>query len=146
MIVRRVSASEACTLVATEGFAYIDVRSIEEISVGVPAGAYHVPLSYVTAHGTQDNHDFIRVMQACFRTDAKLVIGCDSGVRSLRAAQQLMEAGFSCVIDQRAGWSGDKDAFGRTLEPGWRACGLPISDEPVPERSYGALSQRRNAT
>jgi len=74
------------------------------------------------------------------------VIGCASGVRSLRAAQQLIDAGFTCVVDQRAGWSGEKDAFGRTLSAGWSALGLPISDAPDPSRSYGVLSQRKNAT
>lgn len=145
-MVRRVSAPEAHTLRETEGFVYIDIRSTEEIAVGLPLGAYHVPLSYVTAHGMQDNHEFVRVMEACFGCDAKLVIGCDSGVRSLRAAQRLIDAGFHCVVDQRAGWSGEKDGFGRTLQAGWSALGLPVSDEPDPERSYGVLSQRKNAT
>jgi len=144
--VRRVSASEASALLATEGYSYIEVRSTEEIFDGLPAGAYHVPLSYVTAHGMQDNDEFVRVMRACFSPDDKLVIGCASGVRSLRAAQQLIDAGFTDVIDQRAGWSGAKDAFGRTLEPGWSALDLPVTDEPDPDRSYGVLSQRRNAT
>jgi rhodanese-related sulfurtransferase len=145
-MLRRVSASEAHALVQTDGYAYIDVRSTEEIAVGLPAGAYHVPLSVVTTEGMEDNRDFTRVMQTCFARDDKLVIGCASGVRSLRAAQRLIDAGFVCVVDQRGGWSGQKDAFGRTVEPGWSTLGLPVSDEPEAGRSYGALSQRKNAT
>lgn len=145
-MLRRVSASEAHALVQAEGYAYIDVRSIEEIAVGLPAGAYHVPLSVVTTDGIEDNRDFTRVMQACFGRDDKLVIGCESGVRSMRAAQRLIDAGFVCVVDQRGGWSGQKDTFGRTVEPGWSTLDLPVSDEPEPTRSYGVLSQRRNAT
>lgn len=145
-MVRRVSAIEAHALLRDEGFVYVDVRSSEEIAAGLPSGAYHVPLSLMTSEGMVDNRDFIRVMQSTFAADQKLVIGCASGVRSLRAATLLMHAGFTHVIDQRGGYAGQKDAFGRTTEPGWMAAGLPIDSDVEPERSYGVLSQRKNAT
>jgi rhodanese-related sulfurtransferase len=145
-MVRRVSASEAHALIRDQGFVYVDVRSEPELRGGVPSGAYHVPLLHMTEHGMQDNREFLRVMQATFARDQKLIIGCESGVRSLRAATLLASSGFVDVIDQRGGFSGAKDAFGRTLEPGWRNAGLPVSTELEPDRSYGALSQRMKAT
>lgn len=146
MTVHRVSAIEAHTLLQDQGFTYIDVRTERELDAGVVEGAYHVPFALMTAQGMQDNTDFVPVMQATFARDAKLVIGCETGVRSLRAAQQLIDAGFTNVVDQRAGMSGVRDAFGRTVEPGWIRAGLPIADEVDPARSYGVLSQRKNAT
>lgn len=100
-----------------EGFVYVDVRTAAELVAGFPEGARHVPL----------DDAFVATMQATFARDQKLVVGCAAGVRSLRAVAQLVDAGFTHVVDQRAGFLGVKDAFGRTLEPGWSACGLPVS-------------------
>lgn len=145
-MVRRVSPTEAHALMRDQGFVYVDVRSEPELAGGVPSGAYHVPLQHMTDEGMEENRDFLRVMQAVFDVDQKLIVGCESGVRSLRAATLLSSLGFTQVIDQRGGFSGEKDPFGRTREPGWKQAGLPIADEVAPDRSYGALSQRMKAT
>lgn len=143
---KRVSASEALALMQEQGFVYIDVRAPEELAAGVPEGAFNVPYAFVTAEGTEPNRDLLAVISACFDPQDKLVIGCATGVRSLRVAQRLIEAGFQHVVDQRAGFLGAKDAFGRVTERGWQALGLPIAPEIDPARSYGALSQRKKAT
>lgn len=145
-MVKRVSAQQAHALMRDQGFVYVDVRSEPELAGGVPTGAYHVPLQHMTEDGMDENRDFLRVMQGTFGMNDKLVIGCESGVRSLRAATLLSSIGFTQVIDQRGGFSGEKDPFGRTREPGWKQAGLPISHGVAPDRSYGALSQRMKAT
>jgi hypothetical protein len=63
-----------------------------------------------------------------------------------RAATQLLEAGFTNVADQRAGFSGVRDAFGRTLEKGWSASGLPVSYEIESASDHGVASQLKEAT
>ena len=57
------------------------------------------------------------------------MIGCKTGNRSLTAAKKLLAAGFSQIVEQRAGFGGARDAFGR-LEPGWQAAGLPVATQP----------------
>jgi hypothetical protein len=34
-------------------------------------------------------------------------------------------AGFTRVLDQRAGWDGKRGPFGEISEPGWSRAGLP---------------------
>jgi rhodanese-related sulfurtransferase len=65
-------------------------------------------------------------MGRLFAKDAKIVVGCATGVRSLRAAELLFSAGFAEVVDQRAGMEGSRGTFGNVVEPGWVAAGLPV--------------------
>ena len=81
----------------------------------------------------------LAVTAAAFGKDAKLVVGCKTGGRSLRAAQMLMQAGFEDVVDQRAGMIGARDAFGQLQEPGWESAGLETAVEALPGRDYEAL-------
>ena len=144
MTVQRVSPHEADRLVRDEGYAYLDVRSVPEFEAGHPTDAYNVPIMHKTGAGMEPNHDFMEVVTAVFPKDTKLVLGCRSGNRSLRAAQQLLAAGYEYVVDQRAGLAGARNAFGQLEEPGWEAAGLDMATEPHPERHYGALLLRRN--
>lgn len=144
MTVKRVSPKEADALVRDQGYVYVDVRSIPEFDSGHPTGAYNVPLMHQTGAGMQPNADFVPVMLAAFPKDAKLVVGCRSGGRSLRAATMLLEAGFENVVDQRGGMAGARNAFGQLEEEGWEAAGLPLSQEPDPERTYSSLEARKS--
>jgi rhodanese-related sulfurtransferase len=81
-------------------------------------------------------------MGACFPKDTKLVIGCKAGPRSLAAAQLLVTAGFSNVVEQRAGFAGARDPFGSVVDVGWQAAGLPVSRELEPGHSYDELRTR----
>jgi len=119
-----------------EGYVYLDVREAHELVAGFPEGARHVPR----------DADFVARVTESYAPDAKLIVGCASGVRSLRAATQLMDAGFANVVDQRAGFSGVRDAFGRTLEKGWSASGLPVSYEVESAADHGVASQLKKAT
>jgi rhodanese-related sulfurtransferase len=137
----RITAQEAKQKL-DEGYVYIDVRTEDEVAAGHPSGAFNVPIRIQTDTGTQGNDDFVAVMAACFPKDAKLVIGCKSGPRSLVAAQQLVGAGFSNVLEQRAGFSGVRDAFGSLIDIGWQAAGFPVSRDLEPGHSYDELRER----
>ncbi|HBQ19903.1 MAG: rhodanese-like domain-containing protein [Sandaracinaceae bacterium] len=139
-MVERISPKQAMARLE-EGWTYVDVRSVPEFEQGHPAGAYNVPLMHMGAAGMAPNPEFLSVMQERFPTDARLVLGCRSGARSLRAAEMLEAAGFEHVVDQRAGWDGARDPFGRELEPGWRGEGLASAMEAEPGRSWDALSK-----
>lgn len=144
MNVKRVSPEEADALIQDEGYVYVDVRSIPEFEAGHPTGAYNIPLMHSTPMGMRPNGDFMPVINAVFPKDTKLVLGCRSGNRSLRAVQALMSAGFEHVVDQRAGHDGARDAFGQVQEPGWKQSGLSVSIESELDRTYEALLARKN--
>ena len=141
-MVRRISPHEARELVEAQGYVYVDVRSVAEFEGGHPEGAYNVPFMDVGASGMVANGAFVAVMEKVFPKDAKLVLGCLSGVRSVWACTALEAAGFTGLTEQRAGWGGAKDTFGRLIEPGWSGAGLPSAAGPDPERGYEAIKRR----
>lgn len=98
-----------------EGYTYVDVRTPEEFAEGRPAGAVNVPLA----------DDFVARVDQRFAKDAKLVIGCKAGGRSLKAAKALLAAGYTNVLEQRAGFDAARGPFGEVTEPGWSRAGLP---------------------
>ena len=136
----RVSPAEALELIA-KGYTYVDVRSEPEYAAGHPKGALNVPVAVVVGGGMQPNPRFVEVIQKLFPKDAKLVVGCKAGGRSMKAAELLTSAGFSDVVDQRAGWDGLRDAFGKLSEPGWAPAGLP-SETATPGGSYEELVKK----
>jgi rhodanese-related sulfurtransferase len=139
MAVERISAREAHARLQ-QGHVYLDVRAVAEFDTGHPPGAFNVPLLVPRAGGgTEENREFMRVVRAAFARDTKLVVGCATGVRSLRAAELLIADGYGQVSEQRAGMDGVRDAFGRLREKGQRAEGLPISVSSEPGRSYADL-------
>jgi rhodanese-related sulfurtransferase len=136
MPVKRVSPEEARDLMEKEGYTYLDVRSIPEFEAGHPKGAYNVPLNHMGPGGMSPNPDFMAVVQKTFPPDAKLVLGCKGGGRSLRASEMLQAAGFQNVIDQRAGFEGG------AAEAGWRPRGLPTASAAEPGRAYESLKSK----
>jgi rhodanese-related sulfurtransferase len=133
MAVKRISPSEAREIVDAQGYTYLDVRSVPEFEAGHPTGAYNVPLNHMGPGGMSPNPDFLSVVQKTFPADAKLVLGCKGGGRSLKAADLLQSAGFTNVVDQRAGFEGN------ATEPGWRPCGLPTSTQATDGHAYETL-------
>lgn len=143
MSVSRLSARDAYALVHSQGYVYLDVRGVPEFDAGHPHGAYNIPLLVARlGGGADDNPHFVAQVRAVFDADAKLVVTCASGVRSLRASELLLASGFTQVVEQRAGMEGVRDAFGAVQEKGHRAEGLPIAYEALPERSYREICAR----
>ena len=148
MAIQSASPERAAELLSSEqGYVYLDVRSIPEFAQGHPRSACNVPLLHAEPGSRQlaPNPDFLRVVQANFPPESRLLLGCLSGGRSLRAAEILEEAGYKNLLNVRCGFGGARDHFGRVTEPGWEALGLPVEREESPGRSYQSLLQRADA-
>lgn len=78
-------------LLAGDPITLLDVRNDPEVAMGVIAGARHIPLPELVAR----EHELPR--------DRPLVVYCQSGARSARAAGFLANAGFGGVHNLRGG-------------------------------------------
>src|SRR5687767_7149147 len=118
-----------------DGATYIDVRSSAEFAAGRPAAAINVPLldNDEDTGELLPNPDFVRVMRANFPADARLLVGCESGGRSSRAAQILDAFGFTHVTNVLGGYDG------------WKPCGLPTEADTPAQRTYDELLAVANA-
>ena len=144
--ISRISPQEAFEKTRNVGYTYVDIRTEPEFADGHPEGAMNVPLGRIDAGGLVPNEDFLPVMLALFSLDAKLVVGCKTGRTSLRATRLLADAGFTDVLEQRAGWDGARDAFGQLTEPGWSRAGLPVAQGTPSGRCYGDLAKKLRPT
>lgn len=122
------------------GATYLDVRSIPEFEQGRPEGAFNVPLMHADPETRQmrPNPDFLAVVRANFPPDTKLVIGCQMGGRSAKAAEILASAGYHDVANVLGGYGGAPQ-FGHA---GWVQAGLPVETGAGAERDYTALRGR----
>lgn len=139
-MLKHVSVIEAHALM-DQGSVYVDVRSTEEFAQGHPAGALNVPLLERDEAAGQilPNPDFLRVMQANFPPETRLLIGCQVGNRSVRAGQILESFGFTDVSNVKGGFVGMRDPLGRPVDPGWVECGLPAETEAPAGHRYADL-------
>jgi rhodanese-related sulfurtransferase len=140
---KHVSVSEARQQ-QEQGSVYVDVRSQAEFEQGHPAGAVNVPLLDRDSRTGQmaPNADFIRVMQGNFAPDAKLLIGCQVGGRSMRASMMLEAFGFSDVANVKGGFSGMRDPMGRSIDPGWAESDLPTETGAPAGQRYADLAAK----
>lgn len=138
---KRILPKEAAALVE-QGWVYLDVRSIPEFEQGHPTGALNVPLLHFQNGRMAPNPDFQRVVEANLAKDAKIVVGCKAGGRSLQAATLMESAGYTNVVDMRGGYHGERDNFGRASVAGWADEGLPVSTESAPDKTYEALAKK----
>ena len=130
MSFRRVSPADAQALIEKEGYSYVDVRSVREFQAGHPKDAFNVPLLDMGPLGMAPNPDFLSVMEKTFPKDSRLVLGCQMGGRSLKAASLLEAAGYTNLVEQQAGFNG------------WRPAGLPVGTEAAPGHSYAEIAQK----
>ena len=67
---------------------YIDVRTEREFANGHPQGAVNIPVAFPDpARGMMMNPDFVKVVEANFPHDKKIIVGCQAGPRSNAAAR-----------------------------------------------------------
>jgi rhodanese-related sulfurtransferase len=140
-MVKRVTPIEADALLK-EGWTYVDVRSIPEFDDGHPTGAANIPLLHMTAGRMAPNPAFQSVVGANYPKDAKIVVGCKAGGRSLQAATLLEAAGYTSVVDMRGGFHGEHDNFGRVACAGWAESGLPVETAAPADKTYAELAKR----
>jgi rhodanese-related sulfurtransferase len=133
----RVTPKEAADLLG-QGYTYVDVRSIPEYEQGHPAGARNIPFMHFEQGRMALNPEFLKVMEKVFPKDAKLVVGCKSGGRSLQAATLMERAGYTNTIDMRGGFDGEGGPGGQMTVPGWSRVGLPV-ETATPGGSYEEL-------
>ncbi|KAL5707857.1 Thiosulfate sulfurtransferase 16 [Ranunculus cassubicifolius] len=97
------------------GHHYLDVRTPEEFNQGHPVGAVNIPYMFKAGDGMDENPDFLEEVSKHFEKNAKIIVGCRSGKRSLMAVDELSSAGFSGAIDIAGGYTA------------WRLNGFPTA-------------------
>ncbi|KAL6959891.1 Rhodanese-like domain-containing protein 15, chloroplastic [Sarracenia purpurea var. burkii] len=95
------------------GHRYLDVRTAEEFSAGHAVGAINVPYMFKVGSGMTKNPNFLEEVVSHYGKDDEVIVGCQSGKRSLMAATDLISAGFTSVTDIAGGYAA------------WRHNGLP---------------------
>ncbi len=140
MPIRQTTPAEAQILLR-QGYRYIDVRTESEFANGHPATAVNIPIAVPDPRSGPMvlNSEFLPVVEAHFAKDAKIILGCQSGPRSQRAAELLAQAGYAQVLNMQGGFGGAHDEAGRTLVPGWRESGLPICNDCDANDAYATL-------
>ena len=120
---------------------YLDVRTVREFEQGHPPRALNVPVVFMDPAGgpARPNEAFLDVVGRHLSQDAQVLVGCQSGVRSQRAAELLASAGYRHVVNVQGGFGGTKDRTGRVLASGWRDSGLPVEIGQPSGRSYEDL-------
>lgn len=140
MAIKQLTPREAHDLFS-QGYRYIDVRTESEFANGHPATAVNIPVVFPDPATRQMvmNPEFLAVVQAHFSKDAHIIVGCQAGARSQRAADALVQAGYSNVANMQGGFGGARDQTGRTVVPGWTECGLPLCTACDTGDSYATL-------
>lgn len=142
MSVKNVNPTQAKELLdGDEGYIYIDVRSMPEYETSHPAGALNIPIMHKEAMGMVPNNDFVRIVEKNFAHDAKLLLGCQMGGRSMRAAQALTAAGFIDISNVDGGFGGARDQAGKVVEKGWAELGLPVEQGVEEGKDYPSLTK-----
>lgn len=132
--------AEAERLMREEGYAYLDVRSVGEFQQGHPAGAWNIPVMIPGPGGMQPNPNFLASVEGAFARDAKIVLGCQAGGRSLKAYLMLEGAGFTNIRNVAGGFGGGQDSKGNPA-PGWHESKLPIATRAKAGRDYESLKK-----
>jgi rhodanese-related sulfurtransferase len=84
-------------------YVLVDVRTFEEFASGHLVGAINIPLSEL-----QEN---LGTWSRRLPRDVPIVLQCRSGVRSAQAAQILLRAGFTNVLNLDGGITAWTDTF-----------------------------------
>ena len=144
MSVQNINPEEASRLMDEEDYSYIDVRSIPEFTEGHPQNALNIPILHkdVATEQMIPNDDFLKVVEANFPQNCKLILGCQAGQRSAYAAETLEKSGYKDVRNMAGGFGGAKDAMGRLVQKGWAELGLPVSDDSREGVSYESLEAK----
>ena len=99
-----VSAAQATQLINREDALVLDVRDLGEYGSGHILGAKNLPLARVES-GAGD---------VAKKKDAALIVYCDTGDRSAKAAAALRKLGYSKVVNLSGGLGA------------WKQAGLPV--------------------
>src|SRR4030095_7083018 len=84
MAIKEVTPQQAHEILTNDAnVVYIDVRTEREFANGHPAGAVNIPVAFPDpARGMMVNADFVKVVEASFPHDKKIIVGCHAAPRS----------------------------------------------------------------
>ena len=144
MAIKEITPQQAHdVLSAGPDVAYIDVRTEHEFAAGHPQGAVNIPVAFPDpARGMVMNADFVKVVEANFPKDKKIIVGCQAGPRSNAAAGLLLQAGYQEVSNMLGGFGGMRDPMGNVIAPGWSSLNLPVAQDNGEGVSYQSLSAK----
>ena len=132
MDIRQILPAEAARELAADPAAvYLDVRTPEEFDAGHPAGARNLPVFLLdpVARRPHPNPHFLPIARRHLTPTTRLLVGCQSGVRSQRACELLADAGYTELANVRGGFGGSHDPSEPPVA-GWRDSGLPVETGP----------------
>jgi rhodanese-related sulfurtransferase len=143
MAVKQIFVKEAHDILESEPDAiYIDVRTVREFTAGHPEGAVNVPVAFPNPGGMMLNEEFVRVVEAHFPKDKKVLVGCQVGPRADAAARLLSDAGYRDVSSIQGGFGGMRAPSGAVIAEGWVGLGYPVSQENGEGVSYDSLAAK----
>ncbi|WCJ32641.1 Rhodanese/Cell cycle control phosphatase superfamily protein [Euphorbia peplus] len=103
-----VDVKAAKGLVESASYIYLDVRTEEEYKKGHVDGEnikiFNIPYMFNTPQGRVKNPNFLKELSAVCKEEDKIIVGCQSGVRSLYAAADMLSAGFKDVRNMGGGY------------------------------------------
>ena len=110
------------------GYIYLDVRTPQEFEAGRPEGAINIPVLVADAQTNRKarNKEFVHVVEANIPKDAKVLLGCRTGARSMMAQRLLHQAGYTDTSTMLGGFTGQKNRTGKVIHAGWSELGYPI--------------------
>ncbi|GLT82633.1 hypothetical protein SLE2022_009920 [Rubroshorea leprosula] len=103
------------------GYGYLDVRTVEEYRKGHVSAEkiFNIPYMFNTAAGRVKNPEFLKEVSSLCNEDDLLIVGCQSGVRSLYATADLLTIGFKNVSNMGGGYLA------------WVGNGFPVKMEEI---------------
>jgi rhodanese-related sulfurtransferase len=143
MAVKQLTPQQAHDLMQKDAtIVYLDVRTEPEFTAGHPQKGVNIPAFFFQAPGRPaPNPDFLTVVEANLPKDAAIIVGCQAGGRSQRAADLLAQAGYTNVSNMMGGFGGGQDQTGQAIA-GWRDSRLPVSTDNGEGASYSSLAAK----
>jgi rhodanese-related sulfurtransferase len=144
MRIRQATPRETLDALASDPAAIsLVVRTETEFEKGHPAGALTVPVVFFDPRGgpAQPNDAFVDVVRRHIEPSRTVFVGCQSGVRSQRAAEILVSAGYQNVSNVSGGFGGARDRSGTVLAQGWRDSALPVDSGQPAGKCYRDLEK-----
>ena len=130
MPIKRVTPQEAADL-QKQGYVYVDVRSVPEFEAGRTKDSVNIPFFHKGALGMAPNPEFLAALKASFPPDAKFLLACQSGNRSMKAAELLLQQGYTDLVEQQGGFAG------------WAAAKLPVETGPAAGRDWESMKSKK---
>ena len=143
MAIKEVTPQQAHDILTNDTSAvYIDVRTEGEFANGHPQGAVNIPVAFPDpARGMMVNSDFVKVVEANFPREKKIIVGCQAGPRSSRGGYCCNRPAFKMFpIAGRLRRHARSD--GKCERAGLGGSGLPVSNDNGEGVSYQSLSAK----